>query len=84
MVTVGFEQQRRFFGDYRDLLGRSHPLRREVIEAIATVLRLYNTAVWENRFIVGGVVEQIIGSSARALGFDVRNAGKSNQGLRRT
>jgi len=80
MNTVGFAQQRRFFGDYRDLLGRSHPLRREVIEAIATVLRLYNTAVWENRFIVGGVVEQIIGSSARALGFAVRNAGKSNQG----
>ena len=80
MITVRFEQQRRFFGDYRDLLGGSHSLRREVIDAIAAVLRLYNTAVWENRFIVGGVVEQIIGSSARALGFDVRNAGKSNQG----
>jgi hypothetical protein len=52
----------------------------DVISAIGVTLDRYNTTVWENRFIVGGVVEQIIGASARAIGLDVENAGKTNQG----
>jgi hypothetical protein len=52
----------------------------DVVAAIRTTLDRYNTTVWENRFIVGGVVEQIIGASARALGLAVDNAGKMNQG----
>lgn len=75
-----FSVERAFFSLYKEALEVDYDLLREVVEAIGTVLTRYNTVVWENRFIVGGVVEQIIGSSARSLGLEIRNAGKQNQG----
>lgn len=75
-----FSSERTFFLLYKEALDRDEVLRHEVVGAIDAVLTRYNTSVWENRFIVGGVVEQIIGASARDLGLDVQNAGKQNQG----
>jgi hypothetical protein len=75
-----FEVEREFYADYKQGIEGSPRLFAEVIGAIDAVLTRYNTTVWENRFIVGGVVEQIIGASARSLGFAVENAGKQNQG----
>jgi hypothetical protein len=72
--------QRDFFQSYRGLIWSNESVRVEVSSSIASVLQRYNTVVWENRFIVGGVVEQVIGASARALGIEIRNAGKQNQG----
>ena len=75
-----FGVQRNFFSNYRIQLSENTELKSEITQSIAAVLQRYDTKVWENRFIVGGVVEQIIGSSARSLGFNIRNAGKNNQG----
>ena len=78
--NLQFSSERAFFLLYKEALERDHVLLSEVVAAIDAVLTRYNTTVWENRFIVGGVVEQIIGASARDLGLDVQNAGKQNQG----
>ena len=75
-----FDVKRNFFSNYRIQLSENTELKSEITRSIAAVLQRYDTKVWENRFIVGGVVEQIIGSSARSLGFNIRNAGKNNQG----
>ena len=75
-----FDTQRKFFSEYRIQLSENSGLKSEITHSIAAVLQRYDTKVWENRFIVGGVIEQIIGSSARSLGFNIRNAGKNNQG----
>ena len=80
MNTSRFDEQRSFFKEYRKLMTSNYAIEVEVSKSIAAVLQRYNTVVWENRFIVGGVVEQVIGASARALGIDIRNAGKQNQG----
>jgi hypothetical protein len=77
---MGFDRERVFFAQYRDGLSGNLAVSSATVKAIAEVLTRYNTVVWENRFIVGGVVEQILGASARALGLDVLNAGKQNQG----
>jgi hypothetical protein len=47
----------------------------EVLVAIEETLKRYDTGPYENRFGVGGIVEQVLGSAARALGFQVNNAG---------
>lgn len=75
-----FSSERAFYLLYKEAIERDAVLLGEVLAAIDAVLTRYNTSVWENRFIVGGVVEQIIGASARDLGLDVQNAGKQNQG----
>jgi hypothetical protein len=75
-----YQNERAFFTLYKEGLETDRPLFDEVLGAIAEVLSRYNTTVFENRFIVGGVVEQIIGASARALGLNILNAGKQNQG----
>lgn len=80
MNSSKYAVQREFFQSYRSLMWSNSSIRVEVTSSIAAVLKRYNTVVWENRFIVGGVVEQVIGASARALGIEIRNAGKQNQG----
>lgn len=78
--NLQFSSERSFFLLYKEALESDRALLTEVVSAIDAVLTRYNTTVWENRFIVGGVVEQIIGASARELGLNVQNAGKQNQG----
>ena len=80
MENLQFSNERAFFLLYKEGLEADRILLDEIIAAVDAVLTRYNTTVWENRFIVGGVVEQIIGASARDLGLDVQNAGKQNQG----
>jgi hypothetical protein len=77
---VPYEAERQFFSSLKGGLESDRDLSLQVGGAIETVLVRYNTVVWENRFVVGGVVEQILGSAARALGLAVQNAGKQNQG----
>ncbi len=77
---MGFGRERAFFAEYRAGMLGDQGVSTAVVGAIGEVLSRYNTVVWENRFIVGGVVEQVLGASARALGIDVLNAGKRNQG----
>jgi hypothetical protein len=75
-----FDAEREFFVAFRSGLSARPEVLGELLGALDAALRRYNTTVWENRFIVGGVTEQIVGSAARAVGLSVANAGKRNQG----
>jgi|LakMenEpi03Aug12_release.lakeMendotaPanAssembly.Ray.scaffolds.fasta_scaffold367868_2 hypothetical protein len=76
-----YESEREFFLDFKRLLGVDAELVSEIEGALSEVHLRYDTKVWENRFIAGGVTEQVVGSAARRLGLEVANAGKQNQGF---
>jgi len=77
---VAYDAERSFFLEFRHRLRADTQLIAEIEGALAAVHERYDTRVWENRFVAGGVTEQIIGSAARALGLDIANVGKHNQG----
>lgn len=70
-----FQVERAFARSFFSELSRDIELQSEILAAVEETLRRYDTGPWENRFGVGGIIEQIIGSAARALGFPVENAG---------
>lgn len=70
-----FEVERDFAKAFFSSLSLERDLQKEIVAAIDETLRRYDTGPWENRFGVGGVIEQILGSSARAMGFEVQNVG---------
>jgi len=74
-----FEVERSFASDYFTALSFERDLQQEIVAAIDETLRRYDTGPFENRFGVGGVIEQVLGSSARAMGFDVKNVGAHRQ-----
>jgi len=51
-------------------------LQEEFVDAINKILNLYDTKIYENRFIVGGVIEFIVLASFKALGFNATHVGK--------
>jgi hypothetical protein len=79
-VIEPFAAERQFFLDFAERLGAARELQAEVLGAIADILARYNTTIPENRFIVGGVIEQILGSAARAVGLAVTNVAKTQHG----
>ena len=77
---MAFEYERHFFQELRQGLQKNPGLVLEIEGALTAVHDRYDTTIWANRFVAGGVTEQIIGSAARSLGIEVNNAGKLNQG----
>ena len=77
---MDFELERTFAIEFFGALSRDAPLREEIVTAMKECVSRYDTGPYENRFIVGGVIEQILGSAARDLGFPVENAGARLQG----
>jgi hypothetical protein len=75
-----YDAERSFFLEFRRRLRDDTQLVQEIEGALSAVHQRYDTRVWENRFVAGGVTEQIIGSAARALHLEVANVGKHNQG----
>lgn len=71
-----FEGERTTFQEFKTRLDSDHRLREEVESAIRALLSDYNTTIHENRFLVGGVCEHIIGTAMRAAGIDAENIGK--------
>lgn len=67
---AGFEQFRR-----RLLDERYRPILDELVESVAHVFWTYDTALRENRFVVGGVIEIILGAALRAAGVMVHHKG---------
>lgn len=76
---AGFGAARTFAKDFFAALAGDLPLQGEVIAAMDECMRRYDTGPYENRFGVGGTFEQILGATARALGFHVENAGAHRQ-----
>lgn len=54
---------------------------REFVDACRVVNIRYDTAIYENRFIVRGVVEQLVGVAMRAQEVSVENVAKTRRGV---
>lgn len=70
-----FDVERRWFQIFRDCMAQSDVVRTEMEDAIEQVFQEYDTTIRENRFIVGGVIEYIVGAAMRACGIPVRHKG---------
>lgn len=76
---MGFVNERAFAIDFLARLRADTAMQAEVLYVIKAALERFDTGPWENRFVIGGVVEQVIGSAARDLGFNVDNVGAKLQ-----
>lgn len=72
-----FEKERTGFRQFRRhvLQDKNRDILTHMQQAIEEVFWTYDTALRENRFIVGGVIEIIVGTALRASGVSVRHKG---------
>ncbi len=78
---MAYEREREGFRLFRDRLRGDPELRVELERAVEEILDKYDTAIRENRFVVGGVIEHIVGVSLRACGVGVRHRGLTSAGI---
>jgi hypothetical protein len=78
MRRTRFDKQRQAFFSFKERLAEAPDVRSEIETAFSLLLEEYNTTVYENRFVVGGVSEHILGAAFRALGFQAMNTGATN------
>jgi hypothetical protein len=71
-----FQEVREVFTEFRKSVLGNGKLKLEIVQALAALITEYDVADRENRFIVGGAVEHIIGSAMRASGIVVYNRGQ--------
>jgi hypothetical protein len=76
-----FELERKLFQEFRIGLALNPLVLDEFLSACRVVNQRFNTAIYENRFIVGGVVEQLLGASMRAVGLQIENVAKTSRGV---
>jgi hypothetical protein len=76
-----FEHERQLFADYKSGIEETAVVLDEFLAACRAVNLRFDTAIYENRFIVGGVVEQLLGASMRAVGCEVDNVAKISRGV---
>jgi len=79
-VLDAYPEQRSAFQHLREALLGDDRLGGEVVAALTTLIGEYDTSIRENRFVVGGAVEHIIGSAMRAAGIVAMNRGKTAVG----
>jgi len=73
-----YKREREIFKNFKQKLENDDTLRQEVEEALGILLSEYDTTVHENRFVVGGVCEHILGAAMRAAGIEAKNVGVHN------
>jgi hypothetical protein len=78
-MVFGFEQQ--IFSEFKAGIEKKPVILDEFMAACRVVNVRFDTAIYENRFIVGGVVEQLLGASMRAVGCDIDNVAKTSRGV---
>lgn len=78
---MAFVVERQIFSDFKVGLEKKPVILDEFLAACRAVNVRFDTAIYENRFIVGGVVEQLLGASMRAVGCDVDNVAKTSRGV---
>ena len=75
-----FAEERWAFGEFGKALRADDSLRTEYERAIKSVVREYNTSIYENRFVTGGAVELFTQWAMRAAGIDVNLVGAQLSG----
>ena len=78
---MAFESERRLFADYKSGIEDTSVVLDEFLAACRAVNLRFDTAIYENRFIVGGVVEQLVGASMRSVGCEIDNVAKTSRGV---
>jgi hypothetical protein len=78
---MAFGVERQTFSDFKTGLEKKPVVLDEFLAACRAVNVRFDTAIYENRFIVGGVVEQLLGASMRAVGCDIDNVAKTSRGV---
>jgi hypothetical protein len=78
---MAFDVERQIFSEFRAGIEVNPVVLDEFLAACRAVNARFDTAIYENRFIVGGVVEQLLGASMRAVGCDIDNVAKTNRGI---
>ena len=76
-----YENERIIFQEFQDGLQANPVILEEFLAACRAVNLRFNTAIYENRFIVGGVVEQLLGATMRAVGIEIDNVAKTSRGV---
>ena len=76
-----FEKEREVFTKFHSALDSNPVFLDEFLGACSAVNQRYNTAIFENRFIVGGVVEQLLGAAMRGVGIEIDNVAKTSRGV---
>lgn len=76
-----FEKEREVFTKFHSALDSNPVFLDEFLGACSAVNQRYNTAIFENRFIVGGVVEQLLGAAMRGVGIEIENVAKTSRGV---
>lgn len=84
MTTSGsasYRQAQEVFLRFKAQLEIQSDVQEELLTAIGLVLDDYNTTYRENRFIVGGAVEEMVAAAMRCVGLeDVHSVGVQNVG----
>ena len=76
-----FENERRAFGVFREGIEKNEQLRGEYLAAAGVAISRYNTSIYENRFVVGGVIERLTVAALRASGVSARTIGAEQVGV---
>jgi len=71
-----YKDSQKLFKSYAKKFAEDVLLQQEFLDAINKILNLYDTKIYENRFIVGGVIEFIVLASFKALNYDAIHVGK--------
>jgi hypothetical protein len=78
-MAFGVEQQ--IFSEFKAGIKKKPVVLAEFLAACRAVNVRFDTAIYENRFIVGGVVEQLLGAAMRSVGCDIDNVAKTSRGV---
>ena len=78
-MSKEFEEHRRWFSDFKRKLKENEDVKSEFINAIDELIREYDTALYENRFVVGGAIEHIFVALVRSLGFSAQHLGTTEK-----
>ena len=78
---VNYPQARATFARFKAGLEVQQDVLNELLAAVALLIADYNTTYRENRFIVGGAVEEMVAAAMRCVGLEeVRSVGIANIG----
>ena len=67
-----WEKERRIFEEIKNEIEEHREEREEFEKAVEKLLSEYNTADWENRFVVGGAIEVLFCALLNSLGFSTK------------
>lgn len=76
-----FENERGAFAAFRGGMEKNAQLRDEYLAATRAAVGRYNTSIYENRFVVGGVIERLTAAALRAAGVSARIVGAETVGV---